>query len=432
MKRLKKRDKAKSAAHKKAVKKKPVKAVKKPAVRRVHKQIRKQVKNKPVKALRRPAKKPAVIPRHAKKKNARHLHMKAAVPAKQASGFLKRLSLLFSNLKQEKPAKEPQKAEKPEKTKKIPENKKGGIPGKKEWKIKPLIDRHLLGPKIATAVFVFFITLVIILHKKGRFSIAEPAYAAALAFVFVIFTAYSIMGFYRTMKLKTTGAAFMIDGYKPCAICKPCIETEHIWAVPGAFVEFMGSRASTRFHSLTCRLAKRISKKNLISFRIKTKDIRIKKPHASSNRIAMALFVLAVTAMLILHRKGIFNITEPASATALALVFTLFIVYILKGALMATKSSKKQPGLKKAEALKKMQGHDIARAGKYETDIDRLLRLVNNAGRVSAGDAARIFGIKKEDAEEWGRILESHGLIEIEYPAMGEVQLCKKSLKPTG
>lgn len=327
--------------------------------------------------------------------------------------------------------KKPEDKKQDEKNKKIIEKKKEEDLSKKVWKVRPLINKYLLGPKIATVVFVVFITLVIILHKDGRFSIAEPAYAFSLAFVFIVFTAYSIIGFYRAMRAKNKGAGFMIDGYKPCSVCKPCMDSEKLFAVPGTFINFIGSRTSNKFHSLACRLAKRISKKNAITFKVKAKDVRIKKPHVSSNRIAIILFVLAVAAIVVLQKKGIFDITEPVSITALSMVFTLFIVYILKGAIMAVKSAKKSSDTIKKEAIKKLQKPSIAKAGKYETDIDRLLRLINDAGRISAGDAAGIFGIKKENVEEWGRILEIHGLIEIEYPAMGEVQLCKKSLKPT-
>ena len=54
-----------------------------------------------------------------------------------------------------------------------------------------------------------------------------------------------------------------------------------------------------------------------------------------------------------------------------------------------------------------------------------LKRLVDEKGKIKLTDVSRYFGISKELAEEWGRILEEHGLVKLHYPAIGELELQK-------
>lgn len=63
-----------------------------------------------------------------------------------------------------------------------------------------------------------------------------------------------------------------------------------------------------------------------------------------------------------------------------------------------------------------------------ETDIDRLLRLVEEKKQINLDDASRILKVKEEQVEEWGKILEEQGLIKLNYPAFGKpiLQLIKK------
>ncbi|MFH1294328.1 MAG: hypothetical protein ABIH90_00105 [Candidatus Aenigmatarchaeota archaeon] len=62
-----------------------------------------------------------------------------------------------------------------------------------------------------------------------------------------------------------------------------------------------------------------------------------------------------------------------------------------------------------------------------ETSIDKLYEMVQKEGEVKIRDAAKRFGVEPELAEEWGRVLESHELVEMHYPAFGELVLRSKS-----
>ncbi len=66
-------------------------------------------------------------------------------------------------------------------------------------------------------------------------------------------------------------------------------------------------------------------------------------------------------------------------------------------------------------------------AEKAKTPIDDLFELVMKEGKVKIPDAARKFGVFEAQIEEWSKILESHGLIDIHYSAMGKPELRKKS-----
>ena len=62
-----------------------------------------------------------------------------------------------------------------------------------------------------------------------------------------------------------------------------------------------------------------------------------------------------------------------------------------------------------------------------KTPIDDLFELVMKDGRVKITDAAKKFGVFEARIEEWAKILENHGLIEIHYSAMGKPELRKKT-----
>ena len=54
-----------------------------------------------------------------------------------------------------------------------------------------------------------------------------------------------------------------------------------------------------------------------------------------------------------------------------------------------------------------------------ETSIDLLYRRIQEKGKMSLNEVMTFFHVSKEVAEEWGEILEKHGLITIEYPLFG-------------
>lgn len=59
----------------------------------------------------------------------------------------------------------------------------------------------------------------------------------------------------------------------------------------------------------------------------------------------------------------------------------------------------------------------------YKTDIDRLLKLVQNSKSIEINKISDILDLKLEQVEEFARILENNKLIEIYYPPMGSAVL---------
>lgn len=65
----------------------------------------------------------------------------------------------------------------------------------------------------------------------------------------------------------------------------------------------------------------------------------------------------------------------------------------------------------------------------YETDIDKLLIIINKNKMITLSDIASLFHISREKAEVWGNMLERHGLIKLHYPAVGELMLVSNTFK---
>lgn len=55
-----------------------------------------------------------------------------------------------------------------------------------------------------------------------------------------------------------------------------------------------------------------------------------------------------------------------------------------------------------------------------ETDVDKLLKIIEKKESVAVDELAGSLKISEEKIEEWGRLLEEHGLIRMEYPTFGK------------
>ena len=81
---------------------------------------------------------------------------------------------------------------------------------------------------------------------------------------------------------------------------------------------------------------------------------------------------------------------------------------------------------KTEEYLEKVERRRIEIKPKpYETDLDILKRLIDEKGTIKIAQVAQYFGISRELAEEWGKILEGSDLAKLHYPAIGEPELIK-------
>jgi|SRR3989344_894945 len=78
-----------------------------------------------------------------------------------------------------------------------------------------------------------------------------------------------------------------------------------------------------------------------------------------------------------------------------------------------------------SKTKKKETAHFTVTVASSETAVDALLREVQNRGEVSLEQIESSFHVSKELAEEWAKILESKGLVELGYPAFGSMTLKK-------
>jgi DNA-binding transcriptional ArsR family regulator len=64
-----------------------------------------------------------------------------------------------------------------------------------------------------------------------------------------------------------------------------------------------------------------------------------------------------------------------------------------------------------------------------ETDIDKMMNILETNKSVSIGELSKQLNVKVELIENWAKILEEHDLVEIEYPIIGLPKLRKKEWK---
>jgi len=58
-----------------------------------------------------------------------------------------------------------------------------------------------------------------------------------------------------------------------------------------------------------------------------------------------------------------------------------------------------------------------------ETDVDKLLKIIEEKGSITTDALAKVLNVSEDKVEEWGRTLEEHGLIKLEYPPFGKPKL---------
>lgn len=61
-----------------------------------------------------------------------------------------------------------------------------------------------------------------------------------------------------------------------------------------------------------------------------------------------------------------------------------------------------------------------------ETDVDKILNTIKEKGKITFDEIARLFKVDLNTIEEWAKILEDHGLVEVVYPPVGSPELREK------
>ena len=134
------------------------------------------------------------------------------------------------------------------------------------------------------------------------------------------------------------------------------------------------------------------------------------KPH---KRIFKTLSLIVFTAILF-SIPFIFRNKVAFISVGIALILLLFFsAHKLKKPKIEEKEEKKSPILNQQIKVKPT----------YKTDFDDFYQHILDRKKVPMGRMSKRFKISRKQTEEWANILESRGLIKINYPMFGEPEL---------
>lgn len=124
--------------------------------------------------------------------------------------------------------------------------------------------------------------------------------------------------------------------------------------------------------------------------------------------------------------ETIINVTikePPQALTSLNIplfIFTCITVILITIGLNIVNNSVKK---KKKEKLKKLFLKVKKNKKKSETDLDTLYNFLKENKKINIKNLSELFNISPENALEWGKILETHELVTIEYPAFKQPEI---------
>jgi len=183
----------------------------------------------------------------------------------------------------------------------------------------------------------------------------------------------------------------------------------------------------------------KIKRKRKIEHKTKIKKVRlvqsrkiVPKSKKTNKRPLISIILMIFIVLAILF------IIKFINYKLVLLIILLTFVIVLITRIIKNKSKTKQVKISQIKASSEPRiriiHQTIRPLKKSETELDLVLELVEKNGSIPLAYVARKFGIKPEKAEEWAKILESHGLIKVYYPAIGApiLKSIKNSHKPNG
>ena len=128
-----------------------------------------------------------------------------------------------------------------------------------------------------------------------------------------------------------------------------------------------------------------------------------------------AVLALLLTIIFILSSSAVYfvieNIVYIVVSTGVAAIGGIVLLYV--------KNKQKKPKVMDEAPKRALE----AKPGEYETDIDLLYKMLLEKKRLKLSDIMSQFGVPEKHALEWAKILETHGLARLKYPAFGEPEL---------
>jgi len=142
------------------------------------------------------------------------------------------------------------------------------------------------------------------------------------------------------------------------------------------------------------------------------------------NPILWSILTITLILIGIIKQKIIILYLGFGTAFLTVVIIIIKIIKLLKNNGIG-KSEKHNPEIAdKIQQMKKLIKEPLT---KYETDLDKLCRILDEYKKIKISEIMQTFNINQKRAEEWSKILKEHDMAEIHYPAIGEAELiCKK------
>ena len=170
----------------------------------------------------------------------------------------------------------------------------------------------------------------------------------------------------------------------------------------------------------------------------KTYSEIVKKYSAMRKLLAYALVMVVLMLVYYLYSSDVLlfsywiQLLKHASPIffigLIVLFFGISLVFILK-IRVAVKMKSIEYRVAEQKTVSEIKTMLVSAKEGYQTDLDKLYQALEERGKININEIALIFGISKEQAEEWGKILKDQELATLHYPAVGEPELIWKKLK---
>ncbi|MBU0629261.1 MAG: hypothetical protein KKC75_08805 [Nanoarchaeota archaeon] len=159
--------------------------------------------------------------------------------------------------------------------------------------------------------------------------------------------------------------------------------------------------------------------------KIATKTLDVPK----SNHGKYFCFILFILSVLGFFASYFYSRMEVSLLFLLVMFISLFFFRLINHKNQPSKKSPEEHKDKPIQPINGLSGKKVT-LGPNETDLDALYKLVMQEGRIKVSVLAKYFNVDRKKIEEWASILESHNLIEIHYPPVGEQELrkCRESI----
>lgn len=157
---------------------------------------------------------------------------------------------------------------------------------------------------------------------------------------------------------------------------------------------------------------------------IKIKKKHIEKKHEKKKKHFHLTVLLYILSVIILTLSVMIDSMNLLYVGAALISFTFVYALIkLKKKFVKHKEKPEKKKVKQTARIASMKKYAALKYSQYETDIDRLYRILQKFKTVKLSEIRGVFNINNEKAEEWAKILDEHKLAVLYYPSFGEPEL---------